>query len=314
MAARSASVMRLVEEEIFSAIEPAAVAWGLMPVARNFSTSAWLHWPRPSHGPPVRLLANQWSTRPPAKGLSVSSPNRMFFGVWQAAQWPSPFTRYSPRRHCAPAPHGRGGRRLARIKPIPENEPKAQIEGEYQLVGRGRLVHGRQGLQISEEIVGILPRDAGEIDIRQCRIEMGAARRDAIMQGAVEILFAPAADPGLPVGRDIGGIDRAEGGVEGNTAGKILAVGRCVAAGAIAQDGKIAAPRRGIFRTRARREGKPYGQPGQKSRHENMGSCNGRQETWCGTGGCGQGREIKGGKAKKHGSAIGGGDRRSRTL
>ena len=59
MAARSASVMRLVEEETFSGMEPAAVAWLLMPVARNFSTSASLHVPRPSVRSPLRLLAYQ---------------------------------------------------------------------------------------------------------------------------------------------------------------------------------------------------------------------------------------------------------------
>jgi hypothetical protein len=63
---------------------------------------------------------------------------------------------------------------------------------------------------------------------------MRAIRGDTVMQGAIELLAGPSADAGIPVGRDVGGIDRAERGVKGQTAGKSRAMGLGVAAGAVA--------------------------------------------------------------------------------
>src|SRR6266851_5159127 len=90
-------------------------------------------------------------------------------------------------------------------------------------------------LQISPEIGDVLVVHPGEGGIGKDGKIMGAVLGNALAQGAVEILEAPGAEPGLLVRRDVGRIERAERRRQGAAAGEALAVvlGIGVAADAI---------------------------------------------------------------------------------
>src|SRR5665213_2169781 len=133
MAARSSSLIWLVDDVTFSCMSPAAVAYLLRPVARYFTRSPWLHLPSPATARPVRLAAYQLSTTPPVKALSVLSPNRMSLGVWQAAQWPSPLTRYSPRRQPADPVATAAGCALGRYSQFQKIRPRRILKGKISL-------------------------------------------------------------------------------------------------------------------------------------------------------------------------------------
>ena len=86
-------------------------------------------------------------------------------------------------------------------------------------------------------------------------IEMLATLADSLMQGPEEFLVAPSPDARLPVGSDVGRVDRADHGqLERQAAGKGLAAGRGVAGRAIGRSGEIFAARHQIGAGEARRE------------------------------------------------------------
>ena len=70
---------------------------------------------------------------------------------------------------------------------------------------------------------------------------------DPFMQGAVELGGSPTADAGFPVRRDVGRIDGAELGLEGQAAGIRRTMLARMTAGAVAQNGQIAAPRNRVL-------------------------------------------------------------------
>src|SRR5579883_2116836 len=139
------------------------------------------------------------------------------------------------------------GRRLGQIKPVPEDQSGADVEGKDQLVWRGRLAHGFQAVEKGEKIIALPAGDAAEINVWKSRIEMMAVGGDAVMQGAVELIGGPGADAGRPVGGDVGRIDGAELGTEGQSPGKRRAMLARMAASTIAQDRQIASAADGIL-------------------------------------------------------------------
>src|ERR1700744_3225677 len=89
--------------------------------------------------------------------------------------------------------------------------------------------------------IGVVAADMLEIDIRKCRIKMLAPGRNALVQGAIEIVRCPRPDTGFAVRCDVGRIDSAECGMERQSTTERRFVRRRVAARAITQNCQIPA-------------------------------------------------------------------------
>ena len=88
-------------------------------------------------------------------------------------------------------------------------------------------------------------------------------RRHTVMQSAIELIPRPAANAGLGIRRDVGGIDRAESSRERHTAAESWFVGGAVTVCAIAQHRQIGAPRNRVVGPRGHRGKKSRGQKNQ---------------------------------------------------
>jgi len=109
--------------------------------------------------------------------------------------------------------------------------------------------------QKSIECAVVFVGNMGEVIIGEGRIKMPAVPVDARLHGAAERGFRPAADPGLGIGRDVRGIDRAERRRHRKAAGEIMSVADRVTVVAIADRGKITPTldERAVKRLRRRR-------------------------------------------------------------
>ena len=128
---------------------------------------------------------------------------------------------------------------VAQEQQLPAGDHGALIERKRQLVRAGRRMNRRPRHQIRIERAVVFVGNMGEVVIREGRIEMLAIPIDARLHGAAERGFRPAADPGLGIGRDVRGIDRAERRRHRKPAGEILAVAHRMTVVAIADRGKI---------------------------------------------------------------------------
>ena len=124
---------------------------------------------------------------------------------------------------------------------LPAGDQDAVIERKGKLVFARRRADRLPRHQVSVKRAIILIADIGEMIVGKCRVEMPAVAIDARAHGAAERGFGPSADPGLWIGRDIGGKDRAERCRHRQAAGKILAAAHGVAIAAISDRRKLAA-------------------------------------------------------------------------
>ena len=111
----------------------------------------------------------------------------------------------------------------------PEAHRPALVERERQRVGGRCRAHRRQAEQIGFDRQRVRIRNVSVGRIRHRRIKPRAVAPDAAMHGVEEILIAVIADAGFLVGRDVGGIKRAERQLEAESAGIFLAARRGVA-------------------------------------------------------------------------------------
>src|ERR1700722_10980752 len=112
---------------------------------------------------------------------------------------------------------------------IPESHRPALIEGKRERVGWRYRMHRRKAEEISLDRDGVIaahPTIGGE---GKRRIEIGAVFSDALVQGSYEIVIAPSAYAGLPIGRDVHRIDGSEWQFERQSAGKKLSTRRIMA-------------------------------------------------------------------------------------
>jgi hypothetical protein len=142
----------------------------------------------------------------------------------------------------APAGYGREPLR-AEEQHAPRQHVEADIEREAQLVGVIGLFDRRQTAEIGPERHEIVVADPGEGIERHRRVEIFAVGANPGMHCVLEVVKRPAANPGLAIRRDVGGIDRAERRVHPQPAG-IRLVGRAAVAGhAIGGAGEVTAAR-----------------------------------------------------------------------
>ena len=124
------------------------------------------------------------------------------------------------------------------VEPVPGRNAAAHVVGEVQR-RLGRLVlHGRLAHQKGVQGLHVLIRHAAEGRVGEGGVEVLAFAVHAVAHGALEGFIAPAADAGLQIGRDVAGVDGAEGAGHGQTARVGLAVGCRVADGAVAHGGQ----------------------------------------------------------------------------
>ena len=95
MARASASLRYCVLRNTTSAMGPMTEACGATPVLSKATTSACGQRCTPAWAASVSAGASQFCTgiSPPAKACPCCSAPKLLRGVWQAAQWPSPFTK-----------------------------------------------------------------------------------------------------------------------------------------------------------------------------------------------------------------------------
>ena len=125
---------------------------------------------------------------------------------------------------------------------IPVGQAPALVEGEVHAQGLVGLGHRRHALaQVGPQRGHVLVAHLGVGGVRHGRVEPVAIGGHAVAHRAVEGRIAPATDAVLRVRRDVGGVDRAEGGFQRTAAGHLGAARGGVAGHAVAQLGHIAA-------------------------------------------------------------------------
>ena len=102
-------------------------------------------------------------------------------------------------------------------------------------------MHRRQAEQISLDRQRVVIAHGGVGRKRHRRIKPRAIMADAAMNGVEEILIAVIADPGLPVGRDVGRVQRAEWQLESDAPGVGFAACRGMAGLAVGRLRQIGA-------------------------------------------------------------------------
>src|SRR6185437_2824752 len=127
------------------------------------------------------------------------------------------------------------------IKPVPEDQPGADVERKYKLVGCGSLAHWLQTVQERKQVIRVAACQAAKIDIGKSGIEMMPVRGDAFVHGAIKLVSCPSADAGFSVRCDVGGIDGTELGAEWQPSGIGGAMSLGMAARTVAQNCEIAA-------------------------------------------------------------------------
>ena len=136
---------------------------------------------------------------------------------------------------------GRIGLVLALVEEqrAPSEDQRAVVEGKLQIVRTVDLLHRRDRAQIGEDRVAVLARDLGVGGKRHRRIDQPAVGEAPVMHHLVELVGRPLADAGLRIGRDVGGVERAERRLHRQAAGKGLAFARGVAGDAVAGAGQV---------------------------------------------------------------------------
>ena len=124
---------------------------------------------------------------------------------------------------------------------IPARQQRTHIEREGQLRFWRLGLHGGLRHQVAIQRLHVRVAQLGIGRVRKRGIELAAVLVYALAHGAFECGVRPAADAGVVVGRDVGGIDRAEGGVQRQPARVGLASWRSVAGDAITRGGDKAA-------------------------------------------------------------------------
>ncbi len=123
---------------------------------------------------------------------------------------------------------------------IPGDHAGADREWERQQVGFHGVVHGRQRVEVSPDRQGIVTAHLREIGERHGGVEVGAVAARAATERVHEVVVAPKADAGLPVGRDIGRRDHPERRLDAAAAAISRPAHRIVVAGlAVAQSGEV---------------------------------------------------------------------------
>ncbi len=127
----------------------------------------------------------------------------------------------------------------------PAEQDGADVEGEIQGVGDVRGIDRRNRIEIGFDRQHVRLREfrIGGVGHRRVDVfrehQQRVAGRDAVMQGVPELLVGPVADAVGFVGRDVGGIHRAERRDEGEAAGEGLGAGGFVAGHAIGRGGEV---------------------------------------------------------------------------
>ncbi len=107
----------------------------------------------------------------------------------------------------------RAARRIRRKRswreeqPFPYPDEEAPAERKPQIMRRVRARARRQAAQVSPQVLQIGVGDLGERRIRERRKIVRSIRPQAAAHGLHEILFAPAPDAGVLVGRDVGPVE-----------------------------------------------------------------------------------------------------------
>ena len=136
---------------------------------------------------------------------------------------------------------GRIGLELALLEEqrAPSDDQRAVVEGKLQIVRRFTLLHRRDRAQVSVDRVAVLARHLGVGGKRHRRIDQPAVGETPVVHHLVELVGRPHADAGLRIGRDVGGVERAERRLHRQAAGKGLAFARGVTGDAVAGAGEI---------------------------------------------------------------------------
>ena len=116
----------------------------------------------------------------------------------------------------------------------PAEDQRAVVEGKVQIVRPVDLLHRRDRAQIGIDRVAVLARHLGVGGERHRRIDQPAVGETPVMHHLVELVGRPHPDAGLRIGRDVGGVERAERRLHRQAAGKGLAFARGVAGDAVA--------------------------------------------------------------------------------
>ena len=127
------------------------------------------------------------------------------------------------------------------VQPAPNPKGDLRVVWKAQVRGPIGLAYRRQGAQIGKDRVGVLTPDQRVVGIREGRIQQSPIPPPAFVQCRPELVCAPAAEPGVFIGREISRIDFAEGRRHRASAGIFGATAAGMAGNAVAGTYQIAA-------------------------------------------------------------------------
>src|SRR3569832_1003782 len=105
---------------------------------------------------------------------------------------------------------------------VPQSHQRTIVQLPIELASRRRVVDGIERLEVGAEREDVVARYFREMRVGERRVFGRAIRPLAIAHGAKECLVGPSADPGIEVGRQIGGIDPAERRIDPLSSGEWL--------------------------------------------------------------------------------------------
>ena len=120
---------------------------------------------------------------------------------------------------------------------LPAAERAPHVEGKRHVVVAHAALHGRQRLDVGEQVAHVLGAHALVGGVGKRREVVAAVRRRALQHRGDEVRLAPFADAVVRVGREVRDVERAERRLQPKPAAEprlVLLVGRRVAGGAAA--------------------------------------------------------------------------------